>query len=244
MEVSLMAALTAGLLSFVSPCVLPLVPAYLSYMTGISVEGLKQRERGGLGGQWLVISHGLAFVAGFSLVFILLGASSTLLGRMLLAYMDILGKVGGIIIIILGIHYMGIFRIGFLDMEARFNVEEKPGGVSGSFLIGLAFAFGWTPCVGPILAAILAVAGAQETVTEGILLLAVYSMGLGVPFLLAGMATNSFFAFFTRIKKHLHKIEMVSGLLLVAVGILIFMGDFTRLSVLLLQWFPELATLG
>lgn len=243
MEVSLLAALTAGLLSFVSPCVLPLVPAYLSYMTGISVEGLKQGQ-GQRAQQGEILSHGVAFVLGFSLVFILLGASSTLLGRVLLAYIDILGQVGGTIIVVLGLHYMGLFRIGWLDMEARFNVQRQSASLTSSFLIGLAFAFGWTPCVGPILATILAVAGAQETIGQGVLLLAVYSAGLGVPFLLAGLATNTFFSFFSRMKRHLHKVEVASGTLLVAVGVMIFLGDFTRLSVLLLEWFPALAKIG
>lgn len=242
-EVTLLAALTAGLLSFVSPCVLPLVPAYLSYMTGVSVDHLRAHDDpAGRSGR--VLLHSLAFVTGFSVVFILLGASATALGRLLLGHMTLLAKVGGVFIVVLGLHYMGLFRIGILNMEARLNLKGKPAGVLGSFLVGFAFAFGWTPCVGPILAAILAIAGAQEDLTQGILLLAVYSAGLGIPFVLAGVAINAFFAFFQHMRAHLHKVEIVSGMLLVGVGVMIFFGDFTRISSYLLRWFPGLASLG
>jgi cytochrome c-type biogenesis protein len=152
--------------------------------------------------------------------------------------------VGGVVIVIFGLHYMGIFRVGFLNLEARFNPERKPSGPWGTFLIGLAFAFGWTPCVGPILAGILAVAGGQEEIGQGITLLAVYSAGLGVPFLLTGVAINLFFGVFERLRGHLHTIERVSGGLLVVVGLLIFFGDFNRLSSMILEWFPGLARLG
>lgn len=242
MEVTYMAAFFAGLLSFLSPCVLPLAPAYVSYMSGISVERLREGERSGLGlrAGW----YSLFFVLGFSLVFIALGASATYLGQLLLSHMSLLSKVGGGLIVLFGLHYMGAFRIGWLNLEARFNLERKPAGPLGAFLIGLAFAFGWTPCVGPILAGILAVAGGQERIGQGVALLAVYSAGLGVPFIVTGVAINLFFGVFERIRVHLHKIEVVSGALLVAVGVMIFLGDFNRLSILFLQWFPGLATLG
>ena len=193
MEVTYTTALLAGILSFLSPCVLPLVPAYISFMTGVSVDNLRSGGSNALRGR--AVLHSLSFVLGFSAVFITLGASATILGRTLLANVHFLAKAGGILIVVFGLHYMGLFRIGFLNLEARFNLAEKPPGLWGAFLIGLAFAFGWTPCVGPILAAILTVAGGQESITQGVVLLAVYSAGLGLPFILAGLAINVFFQF-------------------------------------------------
>lgn len=241
-NITVAAAVLAGLLSFVSPCVLPLVPAYISFMTGVSVTGMRTAEGGALRGQ--VFLHSLSFVLGFSTVFIALGASATFLGRLLLQYMQVLSQVGGVLIVLFGLHYMGLFRIALLNQEARFNLQQKPPGLLGAYLIGLAFAFGWTPCVGPILAGILAIAGAQESVQQGIILLTFYSAGLGVPFVLAGLAINRFFQFFTRIRSHLHRVEQVSGGLLVAVGLLILFGNFNQISIWLLQWFPWLATVG
>ncbi|MEO5347080.1 MAG: cytochrome c biogenesis protein CcdA [Magnetococcus sp. YQC-9] len=242
MEVTYAAAFLAGLLSFLSPCVLPLAPAYISFMSGISVEQLRQGNDAQ--SAWRAGWHSLWFVLGFSLVFIGLGASATYLGQLLLNHMQLLNKVGGALIVLFGLHYMGVFRISFLNLEARFNLENKPAGPLGAFLIGLAFAFGWTPCVGPILAGILAVAGGQENIGQGVLLLAVYSAGLGVPFLITGIAINIFFGVFERVRVYLHTIEMVSGGLLVLVGLMIFFGDFNRISSLILQWFPGLARLG
>ncbi|MBF0455728.1 MAG: sulfite exporter TauE/SafE family protein [Magnetococcales bacterium] len=242
MEVSFAAALLAGLLSFISPCVLPLVPAYISFMTGVSVDRLRTEKGAELG--MAASLHSLFFVLGFSTVFIALGASASLIGQLLLSKMEILSKVGGGLIVLFGLHYIGLFKISYLNMEARFNLQEKPPGLWGAYLIGLAFAFGWTPCVGPILATILALAGGQDSIWQGVMLLMVYSLGLGIPFILAGMAINSFLGFFTRIRVHLHKIEIFSGVLLVIVGIMIFTGDFNRLAILLIEWFPALATLG
>lgn len=241
-NVTVVTALLAGLLSFVSPCVLPLVPAYISFMTGVSVSGM--RSATGNTVRWQAGLHSLLFVLGFSTVFIALGASATFLSRALMQHMQLLAQIGGGLIILFGLHYMGLFRVGFLNMEARFNLQKKPPGLLGAYLIGLAFAFGWTPCVGPILATILAIAGAQESVGQGIALLAVYSAGLGIPFILAGVAINFFFRFFARIRNHMHTLEVVSGVLLVVVGLLILLGDFNQLSILLLQWFPGLAELG
>jgi cytochrome c-type biogenesis protein len=242
MEVSFAAALIAGLLSFVSPCVLPLVPAYISFMTGVSVDRLRTEVDSELG--MTASMHSLFFVLGFSTVFIALGASASLIGQVLLANMELLSKVGGALIVIFGLHYIGLFKISFLNMEARFNLQDKPPGLWGAYLIGLAFAFGWTPCVGPILATILALAGGQDSIWQGVLLLSVYSLGLGIPFILAGLAINSFLGFFTKIRVHLHKIEIISGVLLVVVGVMIFMGDFNRLAILIIELFPQLATLG
>ncbi|MBF0447692.1 MAG: sulfite exporter TauE/SafE family protein [Magnetococcales bacterium] len=242
MEVSYAAALLAGLLSFVSPCVLPLVPAYISFMTGVSVDQLRKGSDREVA--TAAALHSLFFVLGFSTVFIALGASASLIGQVLLANMEIFSKVGGALIVLFGLHYVGLFKIGFLNMDARFNLQEKPPGLWGAYLIGLAFAFGWTPCVGPILATILALAGGQDSIWQGVSLLSVYSLGLGIPFILAGLAINSFLHFFTRIRAHLHKIEITSGVLLIVVGVMIFMGDFSKLSILLIEWFPVLGTLG
>lgn len=241
-NVTVATALLAGVLSFVSPCVLPLVPAYISFMTGVSVTSMRSAK--GATQRWQAGLHSLFFVLGFSTVFVALGASATFMSRILLQHMQILAQVGGGLIILFGLHYMGVFRIGFLNMEARFNLQQKPPGLLGAYLIGLAFAFGWTPCVGPILAGILAIAGVQESVGQGVALLAIYSAGLGIPFILAGLAINVFFQFFTRIRNYLRLLEIFSGALLVAVGLLIFLGDFNRLAILLLQWFPGLANLG
>lgn len=241
-NVTVTTALLAGVLSFVSPCVLPLVPAYLSFMTGISVTGMRSESASAV--RWQVGWHGMVFVLGFSTVFIALGASATFLSRLLLQHIHLLAQVGGALIVLFGLHYMGVFRIGFLNMEARFNPQKRPPGPLGTYLIGLAFAFGWTPCVGPILAGILAVAGAQESVAQGTALLAVYSAGLGIPFILSGLAINVFFRFFSRIRRHLRTLEVISGGLLVLVGSMIFLGSFNQLSILLLQWFPGLVELG
>ena len=241
-NITVATALLAGVLSFVSPCVLPLVPAYISFMTGVSVSGM--RTQNDAAHRWLAGLHSLFFVLGFSTIFIALGASATFISRALLQHLQILAQIGGGLIIVFGLHYMGIFRISLLNMEARFNPQKKPPGLLGTYLIGLAFAFGWTPCVGPILAGILAIAGSQESVSQGIALLAVYSAGLGLPFILAGLAINVFFSFFSRIRNYLRQLEMISGGLLVAVGLLIMLGDFNRLSILLLQWFPGLANVG
>ncbi|MBF0110970.1 MAG: cytochrome c biogenesis protein CcdA [Magnetococcales bacterium] len=242
MDVSMTTAVAAGFLSFVSPCVLPLVPAYISYMSGVSVDGLRGREGNSPGLRAGITS--LFFVLGFSTVFILMGASATVLGGLLQSNIRILSQVGGILIILFGLHTMGVFRIGLLNMEARFNDIGKPAGLLGAYVIGLAFAFGWTPCVGPILAAILALAGGRDSIGEGIALLAAYSAGLGLPFVLAGLLTHLFFGFFQRMRGYMRLVEWISGLFLIIVGVMIFFGDFNRLSIILLQWFPFLANVG
>ncbi|MBF0155075.1 MAG: cytochrome c biogenesis protein CcdA [Magnetococcales bacterium] len=244
-EVTWVAAFFAGVMSFVSPCVLPLVPAYISFMTGVELDRLRSGDA--TGRIALALNAGLhsgVFVLGFSLVFILLGASAFALGQILMHYMQVLSRVGGILIILFGLHFMGIFRLGFLNLEARFNPEQKPPGLWGTFVIGLAFAFGWTPCVGPILATILGLAGAQETLGKGILLLVAYSAGLGLPFIVGGLAINGFLAFFARMRRHLGRVEKISGGLLVLAGVLIFLGDINRLSAFLMRHFPGLAGIG
>lgn len=239
-EVTFAGAFLAGLLSFLSPCVLPLVPAYISYISGVSVDALRS-DQGHVKGHALIQS--LWFIAGFSLVFIALGASATLIGQLLLANLNILGKIAGIIIFVFGLHYAGILRIPWLMYEARFhtNVSAKFG--FGALILGIAFAFGWTPCVGPILGAILAIAGAQDHVGNGVLLLAVYSSGLAIPFLLAALATDRFMRWTQRFKHHFRAVEIVSGVLLMIVGLLIFLGSFSAMSSWLIEHFPALANI-
>lgn len=241
-EVTHAGALIAGLLSFLSPCVLPLVPAYLSYISGISVNELRQHDGNSPSRHRHAVAQSLWFIAGFSLVFIALGASASLIGQWMLSNMAVLGKIAGIIIIIFGLHYATIIRIPFLMMEARFDT----GGINakhgiGALLLGSAFAFGWTPCIGPILGAILAVAGAQAELMHGVILLTIYSLGLAIPFLLAALATDSFLRWSQRFKHHFDLIEKISGLLLITVGALIFFGSFSIISSWLIEWFPALA---
>ena len=227
-NVTIITAFVAGIISFISTCVLPLVPAYISFVSGISIQQLTQE---GYKGRALkgVILNSLLFVAGFSLIFIGLGASATLVGQFLLSKMDLLAKVAGVIIVIFGLHTAGLFKISFLNYERRFQSKKRIGPL-GSFAVGLAFAFGWTPCVGPILAGILAIASTQETIGQGIFLLSGYSLGLGIPFILTGVGINRFFVILGKLKKHFRWVEIISGALLVIVGVLIFLGGLQRLT--------------
>lgn len=220
-------AFAAGVASFLSPCVLPLVPAYISYISGVSIEDISSSDRSGTG---KVFTGTLAFVAGFSLVFVSLGASASWIGQFFQSNIGILSKVGGVIVVIFGLHLMGVFRIPFLMREKRYQSSSKPTSLFGSMVIGIAFAFGWTPCIGPILAAILAYAGTRETVREGVFLLSVYSLGLGLPFLLTGLGISRFLSLFDVIKRHFRKVEIVSGCLLVVLGIMIFTDNFRWLA--------------
>jgi cytochrome c-type biogenesis protein len=225
-QVTLAAAFGAGLLSFISPCVLPLIPGYLSFVSGVSLDEMRDGTAASASRRQVLVTS-LAFVLGFSLVFIALGASATAIGRFLFDRLPLLGKIAGVVIVIFGLHTMGVFRIGVLEREKRMHASRKPAGPFGAVLVGIAFAFGWTPCIGPILAGILAVAASRETVSEGVLLLAIYSAGLGIPFLLTSVAINRFFAVTSKIRKHYHTIELASGGLLVAIGVLIFTGQLT-----------------
>jgi cytochrome c-type biogenesis protein len=240
-EVTLLAAFVAGVLSFVSPCVLPLIPGYLSFVSGVTLDEMRGTSAGvtapaNVRRRAVVMS--IAFVLGFSLVFISLGASATAIGALLMEHLSILGKIAGVVIILFGLHMMGVLKIGMLYSEKRMQTSGKPAGFFGAMLVGIAFAFGWTPCIGPILAAILAVAAAQESVGEGVKLLAVYSAGLGVPFIATALAINTFFAASARIRKHYHTIEVVSGVFMVVVGVLIFTNRFTVIAQLLTPYFP------
>lgn len=238
-EVTIFAAFAGGIISFASPCVLPLVPAYISFISGVSIDELKGASRRALVLKQVSLNS-IAFILGFSAIFILLGASATVVGQFLLSKLTILSKIAGLIIVLFGLHMIGLFRIRILNYEKRFHSQSKPVGLLGSFLIGLAFAFGWTPCIGPILAAILVVAGSQETVLQGLSLLAVYSLGLGLPFFITGISINSFLSMFDRIKNHFRIIEIVSGGFLIIVGVLIFTNYLSILSGWLSQWFPWL----
>lgn len=232
-QIPLYTAFFAGLISFLSPCVLPLVPGYLSYISGVSSDQMRAGADAETRRRVMINASG--FVLGFSLIFIALGASATALGQLMLTQLEMLSKVAGLVIIVFGLHTMGLLRIKWLYMEKRVQVSNKPLGLLGAVVVGMAFGFGWTPCIGPILASILAVAATQETVGQGISLLTVYSLGLGIPFLLAGLAINRFFALFDRLKRHMRLIEITSGLLLIAVGLLMFTNNLTMLSGLFQQ---------
>jgi len=229
-SVGLATAFVAGLISFLSPCVLPLVPAYLSYITGVSVEDMRQHgENAPAHRIGKVLLHSVFFIAGFSLVFVALGASATTVGRTIQRHHRLFLQIAGVIIIIFGLHLTGLFKIGLLYREARFNKAGR-AGILGSFVIGLAFAFGWTPCIGPILAGILTIAATRDSISQGILLLSIYSLGLGIPFLLVGLSLNRFFGFYKSFKRHLRVVEVVSGILLIAIGGLILTNNLNWLA--------------
>jgi cytochrome c-type biogenesis protein len=234
-NVSLIAAFGAGFLSFISPCVLPLIPGYLSFVSGVSLEDMRS-DSGAARRQVIVTS--LAFVLGFSLVFIALGASASALGRFLFRNSTLLERIAGVLVIIIGLHTMGVFRLPFLETEKRLQAGSKPKTLLGAVIVGMAFGFGWTPCIGPILSGILVLAGSKETISEGVVMLAVYSMGLGIPFLLTALAINKFFAASSRIRKHYHAIEVTSGLLLVGIGVLLFTGQMTVITRYLTPYLP------
>jgi cytochrome c-type biogenesis protein len=241
-DVSILAALLAGLISFLSPCVLPLVPPYLVYLAGTSLERLADREPQPQVKRETVLAA-ILFVLGFSTVFVTLGASASVIGGFVRAYSDVLGTLAGIVIIVMGLHFLGLTRIGFLMREKRAHVG-KPVGLWGAYAMGLAFAFGWTPCIGPILAAILAVAASEATVAKGAGLLAVYSLGLGIPFLLAAFAIEPFAEFLARFRRHLARVEQVMGALLVLTGVAFLTGTITQASFWLLETFPALGRIG
>ena len=240
-DVTFPAAAAAGLLSFLSPCVLPLVPPYLTYLAGVSMEDLELETRSRARRDILLSS--ILFVLGFTTVFVALGATASAFGGVLRANLHILSWVAGGIIILMGLHFIGLLKVSLLYREKRAEIT-KPIGLFGSYVMGLAFAFGWTPCIGPILAAILAVAGTQETVALGAALLATYSLGLGLPFILAGLALGRFLAFVARFRRHFGKVEKIVGVLLVFTGVAFLTGGVQEMSYWLLELFPGLAKLG
>ena len=243
-NVSLFGAFIAGVLSFISPCVLPLIPGYLSFISGVSLE--EMRGAGAVAGDLgmsaaakrQVLITSLFFILGFSLVFVSLGASATFLGQFLMERLTLFGKIAGVLLIIFGLHTMGVFKIGFLLQEKRVQTNAKPAGMLGAMVVGISFAFGWTPCIGPILSAILLVAAQQDSVGQGILLLSVYSLGLAIPFLLTALAINQFFVAFKKIRRYYHAIEIVSGLLMIVIGVLIFTNRFTIIAQWLTPYLP------
>ncbi len=237
---AMMIALVAGLLSFLSPCVLPIVPPYLAYMGGVSVTDMEDE----FAARKRVFLAAVFFVMGLSTVFLLLGFAFSAMGRMFLQFQDYFTTVAGIVVMIFGAHFIGVYRIGFLDREARVETGDRGGSALGAYVLGLAFAFGWTPCLGPILGTILGLAASEASLMRGTVLLGAYAFGLGIPFLLVA-------SFFPRLKgpmawmkRHMDRIERISGLLLWTVGLMMLTGQFTAFSWWLLERFPALATLG
>ncbi|MEA3072117.1 MAG: cytochrome c-type biosis protein [Alphaproteobacteria bacterium] len=241
-DVTFFAAFVAGILSFLSPCVLPLVPPYLIYLAGSSLERLSEAEPEPEVKRDTVIAAVL-FVAGFSTIFVALGASASGIGAMVRFYSNELAVIAGLAIIHMGLHFLGLTPIGWLNRQARVHVQ-KPVGLWGAYVMGLAFALGWTPCIGPILAAILAVAAAKATVAKGAMLLGVYSLGLGLPFIIAALAVEPFAAFLTHFRAHLARMERVMGSLLVLTGLAFLTGLFTQFNSWLIETFPMLQNIG
>jgi cytochrome c-type biogenesis protein len=227
-------ALAAGVLSFLSPCVLPLVPSYLSFVTGMTLDELQEGHE-----RHVVLLHSLLFVSGFSAVFIVLGATASYMGLFFLAYEEWIARIGGVLIIVLGLHLLGVFRVTALLREKRMHLAEKPAGKLGTIAVGAAFGAGWTPCIGPILGSILTLAGASETVWSGVGLLFVYSVGLAVPFLLAALALERFLNAFKRFRRFIPWMERASGVLLILLGLLLLTDTFTFLTAYLSGLTPE-----
>jgi cytochrome c-type biogenesis protein len=246
-NVTLGLAFLGGLMSFISPCVLPLIPGYLSFISGLSLDEMRGTPARGTVAvataapphvRRRIILASLAFILGFTIVFVALGASASVIGQYVSARKSIFEKIGGAIIIVLGLHTMGVLRIEWLYQEKRVQTQRQPTSPFGAILVGMAFALGWTPCIGPILAGILALAGTRDSVAEGVRLLVAYSLGLGVPFFATALAINHFFAALAKIRRHYHKIELVSGALLIVVGLLIFTGRFTVIAQWLSPYLP------
>ncbi|ADU66384.1 cytochrome C biogenesis protein CcdA [Desulfurispirillum indicum] len=233
MDLTLWTAFIAGILSFISPCLLPLVPAYFSFITG----GAAQMDMTGSDRLRLFI-RALWFVLGFSLVFIIMGASASALGILLIQQQVLLAKVAGAVIFLFGLHYTGFLPIKWLYHEKRLHLQKIPTGALGSFIMGFAFGFGWTPCIGPILAAILTIAASKETIAEGMILLSVYSAGLGIPFLVSTLLISHFMGFLQRMKSGMRVVEIVSGILLMVIGIMIFSGYMGYIAAWMNQAFP------
>lgn len=230
-------AFTAGVLSFLSPCVLPLVPSYASYITGMSLDDLVDSGRDARVHR-TVLLHGALFVLGFSTVFVALGASATFIGAFLHAYSGLVGRIGGVVLIVFGLYLLGVLRLPGAQREWRVHLADKPVGFVGTFVVGLAFGAGWTPCIGPVLGGILTLAATSGSVWTGVALLSVYSLGLALPFLLAALLLDRFLSSFARFRRWLPWISRASGVLLVAVGILLVTGTFTVLSGVLARWTP------
>lgn len=237
---AMIVALTAGIVSFLSPCVLPIVPPYLAYMSGVSLQDLGSDATA----RNKALLPALFFVLGLSTVFLLLGFTASAIGTMFLQYQGWFNTIAGVLVMIFGAHFVGVYRIGFLDREARIDAGDRGGSAFGAYVLGLAFAFGWTPCIGPQLGAILSLAATEASVARGTALLAVYAMGLGVPFLLVAAYLPRLGGVMGWMKRHMEQIERVMGLLLWTIGLLMLTGGFSSFSYWLLEQFPALATLG
>jgi len=244
MDITYIGALLAGLISFLSPCVLPLVPPYLCFLGGTTFEQLSGEDASAQGVNTQVIFASMAFVLGFTTVFVALGATATLIGQLVAENLDILSKIAGVAIIIVGLHFLGIFKIPILYRDFRSQSNAAPVGLIGAYLVGIAFAFGWTPCIGPQLGAILSLAASEASVARGGLLLGIYAAGLGIPFLLAAMFLTQSMVLMNRMKKHMKMIERMMGALLLVVGIALVTGAYSSFSWWLLETFPALSMLG
>jgi cytochrome c-type biogenesis protein len=236
---AMIVALSAGIISFLSPCVLPIVPPYLAYMSGVSINDLSEGQAGNK-----AVMPALFFVMGLSTVFLLLGFTASAIGTLFLQYQQWFNYLAGTLVMIFGAHFVGVYRIGFLDREARIDVGDQGGSSFGAYILGLAFAFGWTPCIGPQLGAILSMAASEASLTRGTLLLAVYAIGLGVPFLLVAAFLPRLTGVMGWMKRHMERIERIMGLLLWPIGLLMITGGFSAFSYWLLETFPALAVIG
>lgn len=230
--IGVLIAFSAGLLSFLSPCVLPLIPSYVTFITGLSLDDVQNARRSAL-------VHGLLFVLGFTLIFLAMGAGATMLGQALLRHRDWISRVGGVIIIVFGLYLLGVLNIGFLSRERRFHVADKPVGYFGTVVVGVAFGAGWTPCLGPILGSILVYTSSQADLAKGMWLLLAYSLGLAVPFLLSAVAIERFSAFFQRMRRQMVWVSRISGAVLIGIGILLVTNYFTVLAAWLTKLTPE-----
>ena len=244
-DVGYLSAVGAGALSFLSPCVLPLVPPYLCYMAGVSIEDFRNPDRPtATTARTALLGASIAFVLGFSTVFVALGAGASSIGQLLRAWQQPLAMAAGVVIILMGLNFLGVLRIPFLSREARFQAGGRPASATAAYVMGLAFAFGWTPCIGPVLGPILTLAGGRATVSEGAMLLAAYSAGLGIPFIVAALFSGAFMRFAGRFRAHLGRVEKVMGALLVLAGVLFLTGGIQTAAYWLLETFPVLGTLG
>jgi cytochrome c-type biogenesis protein len=244
MQVSYFGALIAGLLSFLSPCVLPLVPPYLCFLGGATFDQLTGEDETPPHVYATIVLSSIFFVLGFTTVFVILGATATVAGQLLADNLGLLSKVAGVVIIVVGLHFLGVLHIPILHREARYHADARPLGLVGAYVIGLAFAFGWTPCIGPVLAAILFMAAGEETVHQGVGLLLLYSLGLGIPFIAAAVAIRPFMSAMQRFRGHLATVEKVMGGFLVLTGILFLTNSMTLIAGWMLELFPGLASIG
>ncbi|MDP1858614.1 MAG: cytochrome c biogenesis protein CcdA [Gemmatimonadaceae bacterium] len=231
-SIGLLVAFSAGLLSFLSPCVLPLIPSYITFITGLSFDEVQSSRR-------VALVHGLLFVLGFSLIFLALGATATVIGRVLFSQRDIITKIGGVMIIVFGLYLVGVLNIGFFARERRVHLANKPVGYLGTVLVGIAFGAGWTPCIGPILGSILLYASTEADLPRGLALLTAYSLGLGVPFILSALAVDRFMSFFQKFKKQMMWMQRGAGVLMIGIGVLMITNQFTILASYLQQFTPE-----